>query len=293
MQLSIVLGTTHPWPAAKGCLDALAPQCEAGRVEVVVADSCGVGLPDPSPYGPDRVRRISVPGASIFELRARATDAAAGSIVAWTEDHCQPAPDFCQRILESHGNGQRAELVAGVVTNGAVESLMDWANFLCTFGPFVPPLNPSKIGRVPPAATISFHRAELPPGPLAPGFVELIWERQVWGERKIRYDQRIAVKHIQSYGFWRTPVVHFHNGRSTAGMFAKRSGIFKRLLRMAVCVALPAEILRTAVRPLLGKPGIPLLRSLPLMVMLAISHSAGEFTGLLFGSAGNSPMNLE
>lgn len=293
MQLSVVLGTTHPWPAAKRCLDVLAPQCEAGNVEVVLADSTGIGLPDPSPYRPDCVRRLVVPGASIFELRARATESAAGSIVAWTEDHCQPASDFCRRILESHNDREQPELVAGAVANGAVETLMDWASFLCTFGQFVAPLDVSKIGRAPPPATISFRRSELPSGPLEAGFVELIWERQLSVERKIRYDERISLKHVQSLGFWRTPVVHFHNGRSTAGMFAKRAGAFKRLLRMAACLVLPAVILGRAVRSLVGKPGIPLLRSIPLMAMLAVSHSVGEFTGLLLGSAGNSPMKLE
>lgn len=258
-----------------------------------MGDSTGEGLPDPLPGSLEGVRCVVVYGASIFDLRAKCTEVAEGEIVAWTEDHCRPAADWCARILDAHRAQPDALAIGGAVVNGSTSSAMDWANFLCTFAPFVPPLDPPRIGRVPAAANISFKRCALPEGPLAPGQLELSLEAELWSKRKIVFDERIQVTHIQSWGFFGTPRAHFHNGRSTTGLRAAGMTLAQRLGRMLVCGVLPLEILRTVLTPLLGKPKIPYLRCLPLIAGLALAHSAGEFTGLLRRGAGESPLKLE
>jgi hypothetical protein len=60
-----------------------------------------------------------------------------------------------------------------------------------------------------------------------------------------------------------------------------------------ICFAMPLELLRTAVGPLIRKPGVPWARHLPLMFGLALAFSAGELMGLLTQSAGRSPHSLE
>ncbi len=258
-----------------------------------MGDSTGAGLPDPLPDSLQGVRCLVVPGASIFDLRAKSTEIAQGEIVAWTEDHCRPAADWCARILEAHREQPDALAIGGSVLNGSTTSAMDWANFLCTFAPFVPPLDRSRIGRVPAAANISFKRCALPAAPIAPGRIELALEADLWFQRKIGFDERIQVTHVQSWGFWGTPRAHFHNGRSTTGLRAQNMTLSRRLGRMLVCSVLPLEILRTVLLPLFGKPRVPYLRCLPLIAGLAVAHSAGEFTGLLLGGAGASPLKLE
>ena len=291
--LSIVLAVTHPWPAARACLELLADQRLSTGAEIVVADSTGRALPDPLPDCLRGVQTVVVPGASVFELRARATEAAKGSIIAWTEDHCQPTSNWCERILQSHVERPDALVIGGAVQNGSTTTRMDWANFLCTFGPFLPPFGERPIGRMPAVANLSFKRSALPPERLRPGSVELLINPRLWACGKIQFDDSIVVRHIQSWGFWGTPVAHFHNGRSTTGLVVKQITLPRRLARLCVCFALPAEILRTAARPLIGKPKIPVLRCLPLMAGLAIAHSAGEFTGLLLKGPGDSPLRLE
>lgn len=245
------------------------------------------------PQGLAGVRGIYVPGGSIFDLRAKGTEAARGALVGWTEDHCRPSLDWCERMMEAHAAHPEAAIIGGSVVNGSTTKMMDWSNFLCTFGPFVPPLNGSHIPRVPVAANLSFKRSAIPAGKLDAGFLELVLEARVWSERKVRFDDRIVVKHLQSMGRLGTPAAHFHNGRSTTGLVVARMRASQRLFRMLVCLALPAEILRTAVPPLVRKPGIPVLRCLPFMTMLALAHSAGEFIGLLLKGAGNSPIYLD
>lgn len=291
--LSVVVPTTHPWPACEAAVDILLPQCRALGAELVVAISSPDGLPRPLPDSLQDIRTVEAPGGSVFDLRAKGTEAASGDIIAWTEDHCRPAPDFCRRILESHRQHPEAALIGGAMINGSTSSMMDWSNFLCTFGPFVPPLNNHRIPRVPVAANLSVKRSALPAGPFGPGWIELMVEVRLWREGQVRFDDRIVVAHVQTWGLAGTPRAHFHNGRSTTGLIAGHMGPGRRLMRMLACLVLPAEILRTAVPPLLGKPGIPVLRCLPFMTLLAIAHSTGEFLGLISGSAGGSPLSLE
>jgi hypothetical protein len=291
--LTVVIASTHPWPSAQACLEILAPQCRALNAELLVGDSTGEGLPDPLPDSLGGVRCMVIPGASIFDLRAQCTESARGEIIAWTEDHCRPAEDWCRRILKAHEAQPDAHAIGGAILNGSTGSLMDWANFLCTFAPFMPPLERSRIGRVPAAANISFKRCAIPAGPLAAGRIELTLEAELWSKGKIGFDERILVSHVQSWGFWGTPHAHFHNGRSTTGLRAADMGWGCRLGRLLVCGILPLEILRTVIMPLAGKPGIPYVRCLPLIAGLAMAHSAGEFTGLLLRSAGSSPLKLE
>jgi hypothetical protein len=288
--LSVVVPTTHPWPAAKPCLNLLFRQSGRVGAEIVVAESTGEGFSCAVEKDFPGVRTVSVPGADVFTLRAKGTEAARGAIVAWTEDHCRPAEDWCERMLGVHAAQPWADAVGGAVINGSTTCSMDWSNFLCTFGPFVPPLE-NRIPRVPVAANVSFKRRAIPAGPLETGFMEFILERRLWRNRTVHFDDRILVQHVQSWGFWGTPQAHFHNGRSTTGLVSSRS-VWWRLRRLPVCLLLPLEILRTAVPPLIGKPGIPLLRCLPSMTALAVAHSVGEMAGLVCG-AGKSPLRLE
>jgi hypothetical protein len=290
--LSVALGVTHPWPAAKSCLEILVPQCQACDAELLLADATGQALPDPVPDTLQCVRTIVMPRASIFDLRAGATAAATGSIVAWTEDHCRPAPDWCARILRAHEERPHSAVIGGAVVNGSKENLMDWANFLCTFGPLVPPFNGRRINRAPGVANVSFKRCVIPPGRLAAGFIELVVQGRLMAEGKVHFDDRIVVEHIQTWGLWAAAAVHFHNGRSTTGLIASRMDGARRWDRILDCLSLPADILIAGMESL-GKPDIPLLRCLPLMAALAISHAVGELTGLLFRSAGHSPRRLE
>lgn len=294
-RLSVVVATTDPWPAVRGCLDRLCPQIRKLNAELILADSTGEGLPSPVPQEYQVVRWLHVPGASVFALRARATETATGGIVAWTEDHCLPAMDWCERMLAAHAERGDADAIGGGVVNGSTRKLMDWANFFLTFGPLLPPLELNKIERVPPAANVSFKRRSLPTGPVEPGWIELVLKARLWREGRIRFDERIVVEHVQSNGLWGTPAAHFHNGRSTAGLVVHEMPPTERRRRIRRCLILPKEILRTSLRTLRPKTAVrrTLLASLPFMTLLATCHAAGELTGLLLGGAGNSPNQLQ
>ncbi len=292
ISLSVVLAATHPWPSARPCVDSLLPQCDALGAELLFADSTGAGLPDQLPTAGTRLSHIVILGASVFELRARATAEARGQIIAWTEDHCIPAPDWCKKILEAHECDPDAGALGGAVLNGSQDRSLDWANFLCTFGPFVPPMT-RLPGRAPSVANLSLRRDALPSGPIRAGWVETKVLAELTNSGRVRFDDGPRVTHVQSWGFPRTFAAHFHNGRSTTGMLGDTMPAVTRLWLIATSFLIPAKFLISAVRPLAGKRSIPWVRHLPSMFGLALAFAAGEVIGLVTGNAGRSPEFLE
>jgi hypothetical protein len=218
---------------------------------------------------------------------------AAGEIVAWTEDHCLPAPDWCEKIREAHERNPDAEMIGGAVVNGSQDNPMDWANFLCTFGPFVPPIKRPPGQRVPAVANLSMKRRAIPSGPIRAGFIEIVCAARLLLAGRVRFDDRIQVTHVQSWGFWGTFAAHFHNGRSTNGLLADTMPPWKRFHQTMICFLMPAGLMWTSVTPLLGKAGVPWARHLPFMFALAVVFSVGGFVGVAGKGAGRSPHFLE
>jgi hypothetical protein len=295
VQLSVVIANPHPWPNAQECLEILLPQIAGMDAEILLADSSGIGLPEPVPEHLKAVRWIKAPGVSVFHLRALGTSAATGQIIAWTEDHCRPAADWCQRILDAHRAHPELAAIGGAVENGSTTTTGDWANFLTTFGPFVAPIDFAKTDRVPPAANISFKRHAIPRGEIGPGDIEFVVKPQLQKEGLIGVDDRIVVWHIQSRSLFESAVKHFHNGRSTSGLIASQLSEERRRQRLRHCFRLPRDIVRNVTEPLAGKTSVeePLRRALTTIRLLAICHAAGEFWGLAFRTPGASPTRLE
>lgn len=295
VQLSVVVATMDPWPKSQECLEILLLQMAGIEAEILLADSSGAGLPEPVPERLKAVRWIKAPGTSVFHLRAIGTAAARGEIIAWTEDHCRPAADWCEMILDAHRAHPELDAIGGSMQNGSTTTNVDWANFLTTFAPFVAPIDFAKTDRVPPPANISFKRRAIPPGELEAGQIEFVVKPRLQKERSIGVDDRIVVAHVQSRSFFEAAAGHFHNGRSTSGLVAAELSPDGRRERLRHCFRLPRAIVRNVTEPLEGKISVeqPLRQALPTIRFLAICHAAGEFCGLIFRTAGSSPIRVE
>ena len=113
MRLSVVVTCTQPWPEVRGCLERLAPQVRAGEVELIVADGSVCGL---DAKVAEQARWLRYPGRGPHELRLLGFTEARGDVVAITEDHCDVAPDWCERVLDAHARHPDAVAIAGPVT---------------------------------------------------------------------------------------------------------------------------------------------------------------------------------
>jgi len=281
--LSVVLATIEPWPDLANCLAVLEPQIERVGGEIIVGDGHGEALDPRIVAKAKRIKWIQRPGASVFDLRAAGAEAARGEIVALTEDHCLVGADWCQQILSAFRDHPESMAVTGPVLNGSTEALIDWANFLHTFGSYFPPVNSRQRDRCPPAANLAFRRSVIGDGPIAPGWLELELGPRLFYDGKVYLHEGITVTHVQSHGFWRTLAMHFDNGRSTTGLSPQRLSARQ----------VPWNLYSESVRSMGGDSRqTPALRAArPLMLVLSCCHALGEVVGILAGP-GKSPARL-
>jgi hypothetical protein len=282
LPLSVILATIEPWPDLANCLEVLVPQVAAVGGEIIIGDGHGAAL-DAARAASGRLSCVRIPGASIFELRARALELARGEIIALTEDHCLVSADWCRQILEAFSAHPEAMAVAGPVLNGSTERLIDWANFLHTFASSTPPMNRAQRSRCPPPANVAFRANAIGAGPIPAGKIELDVSPRLFGAGLFYIHDVMTVTHVQSHGFWFTLRAHFDNGRSTTGLH--RPGLTRRQL--------PWNPLRGALRSMSPetRSSPPVRASLPLMFLLSCCHAAGEVAGILAGP-GRSPTRL-
>jgi hypothetical protein len=283
ISLSVVLATIEPWPDLANCLAVLEPQVAAVGGEIIVGDGDGAALDAAKAAASDRLSWIRAPGASVFELRARAVERARGEIIALTEDHCIVGADWCAQILEAFQRNPIAIGVTGPVLNGSTDKLIDWANFLHTFGSYFPPVDKDQRHRSPPAANIAFRRSAIGTGPIAPGWIELELSGRLFREKLFCVHEAITVTHVQSHGFWRTLLSHFDNGRSTTGLHPVPG---KRLQR-------PWELFGGAWWSMSddARRLRAVRASVPFMFLLSCCHWVGEVVGVMAGP-GRSPARL-
>lgn len=285
--LSVILATTDPppWSDLVRALALLEPQVRALGGELIVGDGHGVAIEARGIPESPSLSWISLPGASVFELRAKAAQVARGEIIAVTEDHCIVAAGWCQTILEAFAAHPEAMTVSGPVLNGSREHLIDWANYLHTFGSVFPPCDPRRGRLCLPSANLAYRRSALPPigVAIAPGLMELDLNPRFFREGRCHFHDEMTVTHVQSHGFWNTLRIHFHNGRSTTGLHPVRlSGR-----------QLPWNVYRSVVSGLGGGQAhrAVVRASLPLVFLLSCCHALGETVGI-FAGPGNSPARL-
>jgi hypothetical protein len=285
-QLSIVLATSHRWPEVETTLEAILGVPSPVDLEVVLCDGHGAGRPPAADADP-RLSTISAPGESVFALRARGVAAARGGIVAITEDHCLPEPDWAVELVAAHTRHPDAVAVSGAVANGATADRWDWANFLLTFAEHMPPIDGAPATRAPSVANGSFKRelAALPESP-APGQVELELMPGLVSVGAVARDGGPLVTHHQSHGGARaTLAAHFHNGRACTGLRADPPGLRAAAGEARRLAALPLSLTREVRVALASRPPLrgTAASGARLVPLVATAHAAGELAGLLAG----------
>lgn len=292
--ISVMVATVQGWPKARLPVDALREQLTKVGGEMVVMDGSGRPAPTEGDIG-RAVTWISRPGESVFQLRAAGYDVCRGEIVAVTEDHCAPAPDWCERILAAHAAHPEAMAIGGAVDNGTTDHLMDWATFVVTQGPFIWPLVNGPADRIVGPASVAYKRAVLErrPDHAALGAIELFDTAAMRRPSELLLnDDSIRVTHHQSMGVGGTAAIQFHNGRTIAG-FRRHQMSKGDWLRIAGSPVLP---LYRTVRSVTGawRKRVPrrlVVATVPGIAFLHYSQMIGELVGYLRGP-GSSPRRL-
>ncbi|MEO8130595.1 MAG: glycosyltransferase [Bryobacteraceae bacterium] len=290
---SVIIATTHAWPELKMTLDSLWPQLQSLGGELIIGDGDGRGIPtDFVTQFPGAVC-VTMPGASIFALRSACIQRSRGDIVFLTEDHCVLSENWCAGLLESHRKYPCAAVISGSIENGSADKLMDWANFFIAHGPMMGPVKEGESRHISLSAA-AFKRSALPREFPPEGVMEMLYLMELSRQGgKLFNNNKVSVAHVQSFGFWNTFAVHYHNGRSIAGFRKRSAGPWSRLLRIGSCAILPVFLLARSGYGVLRKRRFvsQFLLAFPLMAALATCHAAGELMGYLAGP-GNSPAKL-
>jgi hypothetical protein len=292
-RLSVAIGSTEPWDHIEPYVRTIARQAVALGGEVVLAVGHPEAPPDPLPPELAGVTIVREPGASVFGLRTLATDAARGDILVITEDHCGFAEDWLPKVLAAHARHPDAAGVAGPVKNSTGSCAIDWANFYMSYAPFAGGPAAPRSRRVPPAANISFKRAAIPSS-LADGQLEFHLIPALWHAGRIVYDESLTIEHGQSHGFINAFLKHFHNGRTTTGLWSLQADRPARRARLLDALKAPPRIIHETLAGVrhANEPAARVRSAMPLVAGLATCHALGELAGLALGP-GRSPHELK
>lgn len=238
---------------------------------------------------PELVWLDAAPAEPIPAMLVRALERARGELVAVTEDHCVPAPDWLTALERAfRRGGARVAAVGGVVENAEAGRALDWASFLCEYAAFHPPL---EEGPVPGLSGVNVcFRSEALAGldrtPLASEFWETSLQpalRAAGGE--LRLDPAVRVRHAKAFPLRLFVAQRFLYSRYWSGTVAPVASPARRVLRLLATPLLVPLFLWRQARPCWGRPPLrgPWLRALPFLVGFDLVQAAGEAVGLLRG----------
>ena len=232
----------------------------------------------------DWVIWLSLPGNTPYQMRQAGYAASEAPVVAVTEDHCAPDPDWVRGVIEEHEANPDAAAIFGMVDNGSRSHLIDWALYGAGYLASAPP-RPSANAN-PSHANLSF-KAEVIHTVAAAGD-QVLEFRYVDALRRrgltVLASDRLRVTHVQSTGLMTTSQLFFHNGRYIASVRRERMTGKDWLRTLAPGLMAFYRTLRTLnlarSRP---KLRAPIFRSAPFIYLLHTLHASGESVGYITG----------
>jgi hypothetical protein len=286
LALSVVVVPFAGRAALERCLAALEGQRGAPRFEVIVpADDTVADAPSLERRGRG-VRVVPVAGrAGPAALRAAGLRAARGRIVAFTEDHCEPAEDWCAAIARAHRAPHAA--VGGVVEKEGRDSALAWALYLCDYGRYMRPL-PAGPAEYLTDVNTSYKRAALEglAEAQAPELHETAvnWALARRGET-LWLDPAIVVRQARRVRWLPALRERFVHGWIFAGTRVPGMSAPARLVRAGLTPSLPGVMVARAAgnavrrRRHLGA----LALAAPAMLVATTAWSLGELAGYVLG----------
>lgn len=282
----IILGGADYLP---GCLRALRQQVGVPPPDIIVPhDDALERASEFSREFPD-IEFIPHDGRRTYaELRAAAVRRARGDIVAVTEDHCTPEPDWCANIIRLHRQPYAA--VGGSVHKTGKDSLVNWAVYLIDFGRYMNPV-PEGPARYLTDCNVSYKRRVL-------AEISQQW-RDEFHETTVNWsllDKGAAL--------WLSPAVvvrqrrnlklgyaiseRYRFGRLFASTRVAPKGIAHRLVYAAFSPLLIVIFTGRVARNVITKRRAvrQFLLSLPFVVLLSAIWALGEFVGYMTAKAG-------
>lgn len=291
-RLSVVIASVNGYHYVAECLRSLEKQdCDnCGEVIVVEGSGDDTARRISQEFPQVKVLVCSTP-RSIPELRSVGIRQATAGIVVTTEDHCVADERWYSEIINAHESEYAA--IGGAVENASCHRIVDWAAYLCEYGPFMLPLSPGPTADLA-GPNVSYKRQileEICRDLLDQGVWEnVLHDRLLEKGRQLYLQPSIVVFHQKTFGLFEFLGQRFHFGRSYAAARVAGATWPTRFFYVVVSPFLPPLLVFRYIRRILQKRRHirELVRSFPLLVLFAATWSMGEFLGYAFGDGGSS-----
>lgn len=283
-ELSAVIGTPGDHDSIRRTVEHLRSQTVARRMELVVVAPRERSL-SPTPQDLDSFGRCRVVEldevVSVAQANAAGARAAGSPVVAFCEDHCFPAPDWAEALIDAHAGPWAA--VAPVFRNANPATAVSRADFLVGYAPWIEPTDGGEADMLPGHNT-SYSRDVLLryddrlERMLA---AEAVFHAVLRDDgHRLRVEPRARVAHLN----FSRPVpwlrVLFHQGRVFAASRAAGWGAGRRLAYVVGGPLIPlvrfVRIVRNAARDTAAYAGPATLMTLWLGLL---ADGAGQLTG--------------
>jgi hypothetical protein len=310
LTLTVLLTVVSGKEALRRCLKVLCPQMDFNDGEIIVpfdkwsseVGSLASEFPEVTFHFIEDLGLAVSAGISAHQhrlydrRRAVGLRLSRGRIIAMTEDHAQPAEDWCRQILEAH---QKSYAVIGGAIENGVDRPLNWAWYYCDFGRYGRPFTNGETEYVS-DINVAYKRE----------FLETV--RDVWheayhettvhwailesGNKLYLNDKMVVFQHRPPLSFADAMRERIDWGRIFAETRANKMGIPQRLMFAAGTIFLPPLLLGRVIKNMFRQNRTlqQTAKVLPLTLLLLIGWSWGELIGYLIGEpqAQNAQMNV-
>jgi GT2 family glycosyltransferase len=286
-QVSVVIASVNGLPYPLDCLKALSNQEGGVATEVIVADCTGpVTVAAIQEHYPQATILAFNEQKSVPWLRSAGIQAARAQLVAVTEDHCVPRPDWLSRLVKvSERTGWAA--VGGGVENDSTERLVDWAVYFCEYSGLMNPVPAGPTATIP-GMNVVYDLDQL--APVREVFAEGLWENFLHDRIRaagytIGLDPSIVVGHKKRFTVRMFLAERYYYSRAFGGYRAHGAPLRRRLGWAATMPLLPALIVARVARNVLCRRRHTgwFVKALPLVLLFSLTWTVGELVGYLTG----------
>ncbi len=221
------------------------------------------------------------------QLRAAGVRRARGRIVALTEDHCIPEPDWCSNILRLHHGPYAA--VGGAVDKQGKDSLLNWAIYLMDFSRYLNPVREGHSSYLT-DVNVAYKREAL-------AAIENEWQEE-FHETTVNWtlqgrgetlwlSPRVVVQQRRALDLGDAIRERYRFGRLFASTRVAAAGMGTRLFYAAFSPALPLIFTARVASNVLRKRRAvrPFFLALPVLVFATVVWAWGETVGYLTARA--------
>jgi hypothetical protein len=224
------------------------------------------------------------------QLRALGVQKARGEIIALTEDHCIPAPDWCSQIVRAHGKPYAA--IGGPVEKHRPDGVVNWALYLADYVRYMAPIAEGPSDHLT-DCNVSYKQQAL-------GIITSVWQKEF--HEPLVHEALLA----NDESLWFSPNIIAHQQRTLSLLSAIKdrysfgrlfgsgrvasASLVRRLLYAVFAVILPPV--------LVGRVGLHVFqkrrcvnqffKALPVLTFLSTIWAIGESMGYLTGQPGAS-----